>query len=160
MTPDALTRLVRDHSPALTLFARQWCRSAEDVVQSAFVKLAGRRELPEHVLPWLYRVVRNGAIDAARAEHRRHKHENTAAQSACSWFEPSDDPNGIDDETVMQSLHRLPIEQREIIIAHLWGGLTFEQIAQSLDSSASTTYRRYHAGLEQLRITLRIENET
>ena len=159
MTPDTLTRLVAEQSAALTLYARQWCRSAEDVVQSAFVKLAQRRDWPEHVVPWLYRVVRNAAIDAARAEQRRRHHERGSAEQTPSWFEPTDEPLGLDARTVTEALQQLPIEAREIIVAHLWGGLTFEQIAQTLGSSAATMYRRYHAGLKQLRATLRIDCE-
>ena len=34
---------------------------------------------------------------------------------------------------------------------HVWGGLTFEQIADAVGSSAATCYRRYAAGLDVLR---------
>jgi RNA polymerase sigma-70 factor (ECF subfamily) len=37
------------------------------------------------------------------------------------------------------------------MVAHLWGGLTFEQIADTVGGSASTAYRRYAAGLDLLR---------
>jgi RNA polymerase sigma-70 factor (ECF subfamily) len=36
-------------------------------------------------------------------------------------------------------------------VLHIWGGLTFEQIAQTVGSSAATCYRRYAAGLDLLR---------
>ena len=60
--PDALGRLYRQHAPALRLYARQWPGAGEDLVQDAFVKLARQSPPPEQVLPWLYRVVRNGAL--------------------------------------------------------------------------------------------------
>ena len=42
-------------------------------------------------------------------------------------------------------------EQREVIVARHWGGLSFEQIAEVVGCSASTAFRRYTAGVEDLR---------
>lgn len=151
MGPDELADLVERYAAALVLYARQWCASPEDVVQTAFLKLVRLRTLPDNLLPWLYRVVRNGAIDASRAARRRSKYEAAAAESTASWFEPPDDPTGMDARTASAALAKLPAETREIIVAHLWGGLTFEQIAQAVGSSAATCYRRYAAGLDVLR---------
>ena len=53
-----------DPGPALELFARQWCSSPSDVVQDALVELARLQVVPENLVGWLYRVVRNRAIDA------------------------------------------------------------------------------------------------
>ncbi|MBX9622651.1 MAG: sigma-70 family RNA polymerase sigma factor, partial [Gemmataceae bacterium] len=56
-----------------------------------------------------------------------------------------------------RALKILPAETREIVVAHLWGGLTFEQIARAVGSSAATCYRRYAAGLAALRQLLGAE---
>jgi len=154
MGPDSLTELVDRHAAALVLYARQWCGSPEDVVQAAFLKLARQAVPPESLVPWLYRVVRNGAIDAGRAERRRQKYEAKAAADAPTWFLPSDDPAGLDAEAATAALAALPSETREIVVAHLWGGLTFEQIAGLVGGSASTCYRRYAAALDTLRCKL------
>jgi RNA polymerase sigma-70 factor (ECF subfamily) len=151
MGPEQLADLVDRYAAALVLYARQWCDSPEDVVQTAFLKLVRVRKPPDNLLPWLYRVVRNGAIDASRASRRRHKYESAAAAHAARWFAPSDDPTGLDARAAAAALAELPAETREVIVAHLWGGLTFEQIAQAVGSSAATCYRRYAAGLDQLR---------
>ncbi len=151
MGSEQLAAFVDRYSAALTLYARQWCASPEDVVQTAFMKLVQLGTPPENLVPWLYRVVRNGAIDASRAARRRLKYEAAAADSTPQWFTPSDDPTGLDGRTAAEALAALPAETREIIVAHLWGGLTFEQIAQTVGSSAATCYRRYAAGLEVLR---------
>lgn len=151
MGPDLLAELVERYAAALVLYARQWCATPEDVVQTAFLKLVRLRTPPDNLLPWLYRVVRNGAIDASRAARRRSKYENAAAEAARPWFDPPDDPTGMDARTASDALAKLPAEVREIIVAHLWGGLTFEQIAQAVGSSAATCYRRYAAGLDVLR---------
>ena len=154
MGPEQLADLVDRYAAALVLYARQWCGTPEDVVQTAFLKLVRLRTAPDNLLPWLYRVVRNGAIDASRAARRRHKYEAAAAAHAPRWFAPPDDPTGLDARTAAAALADLPVETREIIVAHLWGGLTFEQIARAVGSSAATCYRRYAAGLEVLRLQL------
>ena len=160
MGPDALVEVVHRHSSALVLYARQWCHSPEDVVQSAFLKLAKQRVPPEKLVPWLYRVVRNAAIDASRAEQRRKKYETRAAERNPEWFEASDDLPGLDVKAVTAALSELPNEYREIMVAHLWGGLTFEEIADLVGGSASTAYRRYASGLNMLRERLRVPCRT
>ena len=77
MEPEALGTLFDRHAPALVLYARQWTATPEDVVQDAFVKLARTRTAAENVVPWLFRVVRNAAINAGRAERNRRKREAT-----------------------------------------------------------------------------------
>ncbi len=73
ITPEELGRLYREHAPALRLFARQWTAGGEDLVQDAFVRLAQQASAPTQVLPWLYRVVRNGALAAYRSAARRRR---------------------------------------------------------------------------------------
>jgi RNA polymerase sigma-70 factor (ECF subfamily) len=155
MGPDQLGRLIDAHAAALVLYARQWCASPEDVVQEAFVKLAGRPAPPDPVLPWLYRVVRNAALSARRAEIRRRHHESIAAARQPAWFLPAEG-TALDGATVAAALQLLPLEQREVLVARLWGGLTFEEIADLNGTSSSSTHRLYHAGLAALRERLRV----
>jgi len=150
MGPEAFSRLVDEHSAALVLYARQWCAAPEDVVQEAFLKLVGQRKSPEHPVAWLYRVVRNGAISAARSGHRRRRHEEAAGARTPAWFVPSE-ASGLDEQAASAALSQLPVEQREIIVAHLWGGLTFEQIGPLVGCSSSTAHRHYLEGLLALR---------
>jgi RNA polymerase sigma-70 factor (ECF subfamily) len=150
MGPEELSRLVNSHAAALMLYARQWCAAPEDIVQEAFLKLVKQTSPPNHPVPWLYCVVRNGAISAARRDKRRHRHEGLAAARTSPWFAPNED-TGLDAQTASDALQELPLQQREVIVAHLWGGLTFEQIAAVTGTSASTAHRWYVAGLSALR---------
>jgi len=45
----------------------------------------------------------------------------------------------------------LPMEQREIVIPRIWGGLTFDEIAALTGDSRTTVHRRYGEALETLR---------
>lgn len=148
--PELLGRLLDRHAAAMELYARQWCRAPEDVVQRAFVQLARQRCVPEQLVTWLYRVVRNGAISAGRAEERRRRHETAAAGIAPSWFVPNEPP-GLDSAVATAALEDLAADEREVIVAHLWGGLTFQEIAAITGLSPSTAHRRYESGLRMLR---------
>ncbi|HEY1067171.1 MAG TPA: sigma factor-like helix-turn-helix DNA-binding protein, partial [Pirellulales bacterium] len=74
------------------------------------------------------------------------KHEDDAAQRL-------DDQ--LDAEVAARALEKLPPDEREIVVARVWGGLSFAEIAELANSSASTVFRRYEAGLTALRVLLR-----
>lgn len=148
MGPEELGRLYRQHAPALRLYARQWPNGDEDLVQEAFIKLAQQAPPPEQVLPWLYRVVRNGALAAQRGWFRRRRREDRP-NAAKAWFATDDDR--IDGQEAARLLAELPLELREIIVARIWGGLKFEEIARLADCPLATAHRRYQAGLGVLR---------
>lgn len=149
MTPQEIVALVDRHGPPLLLYARQWCAAAEDIVQEAFLKLVSARTPPHNVVPWLYRVVRNSAIDAHRRYQRRQHRESVVAQTTRWFVEPEID--GLDAEAAVEALQELPIEQREVIVARLWSGMSFEQISEVIECSASTAFRRFEAGLNAIR---------
>ena len=149
MSPQDFARLMDAHGPPLILYARQWCDVPEDVVQEAFLKLAALRQPPREVVPWLYRVVRNGAIDAGKTARRRQRRESAAARPVRWFLEPEVD--GLNAEVAVAALQGLPVEQREVIVARLWSGLSFEQIAELAGCSASTAFRRFSAGIDALR---------
>lgn len=50
-----------------------------------------------------------------------------------------------------QSLQKLVPEYRELVVAHLWNGLTFRQIAEAFDISPSKAHRDYMLAIESLR---------
>jgi RNA polymerase sigma factor (sigma-70 family) len=146
--PDILGRLYRQHAPALRLYARQWPGSGEDLVHDAFVKLARQSPAPAQVLPWLYRVVRNEAFAKGRAAVRRRRREGEVSAPE-AWFASCDDQ--LDAHAAVRLLAALELEVREVIVARLWGGLTFEEISQLVGCSLPTAHRRYQAGLVELR---------
>lgn len=148
--PKLLAWVLDQHGPALELFARQWCSSPSDVVQDALVELARLHVVPENLVGWLYRVVRNRAIDASRREQRRARHETAFAEQATSWLLPAGETQ-LDAAAAGECLARLALQEREIVVLHLWSGLSFEEIAPLVGVSSSTAHRHYRAALESMR---------
>ena len=52
---------------------------------------------------------------------------------------------------MQDAMSRLPDIYREVVTLKIWGGLTFAEIADSLQIPANTAASRYRYGLEQLR---------
>src|SRR3954467_136039 len=75
---EQLGRLLDEHGSALALYAAQWTDAPDDCVQEALVELARVRQSPEHVIAWLYRVVKHRALNAARGDRRRRDRESRA----------------------------------------------------------------------------------
>jgi RNA polymerase sigma-70 factor (ECF subfamily) len=148
LEPEALGYLYRRYAPALRLYARQWEGSADDMVHDAFVQLAAQSPPPERVVPWLYRVVRNAALAASRSSNRRRRRE-AAASTPEAWFAAGDDR--LDASEAALVLGELPLELREVIVARIWGDLTFDEVARLVGCSLPTAHRRFQAGLAQLR---------
>ncbi len=153
MGPDEIGELIDRLAGPLGLYARQWCDSGEDVVQEAFLKLAGQGQPgPKDSAAWLFRAVRNGSINVGIAAARRRRHEAEAAARGRPWFE-ADHPL-VDPDRARLALETLPDPQREVVVAHLWGGLTFEQVATLTGASASTCHRLYRSALLTLKSRL------
>ena len=121
-------------------------RSPEDVVQEALILLASESHAPRDIAAWLYRVVRTRAINAARSSRRRKQHERAAALPAVEWFAPSPG-DALDAQEAAVALGELSAPEREVVIMHVWGGLTFAQMGQVIGTSDSTAHRHYLAAL-------------
>jgi Sigma-70, region 4 len=95
---------------------------------------------------------RSGGVVVLRrpepGDRRRKDRESTPPSTG--WFiEPEID--GLDADRAVECLGRLPDDVREVIVARIWGGLSFEQIATVAGCSASTAYRRFESGIVTLR---------
>jgi len=150
-----------EHGPALVLLARQWTDShaeAEDVVQDAFVRFWPKRASARNARAYLYACVRSAAMDRRRSEARRHRREELAcpADSEENLFEYTLEHDGRR-EAIEKTLQALPDEQKEVVIMKIWGGLTFQGIAEALAISANTAASRYRYALMSLRQSLQQE---
>jgi len=67
-----------------------------------------------------------------------------------AWFSPPDlDYAG--ERNLRRALGDLPNDQREVIVLHVWGELTFSEIGELLGVSSNTAASRYRYALAKLR---------
>jgi RNA polymerase sigma-70 factor (ECF subfamily) len=145
-TQDVL-RLYEQHRRGLLAYACSFLPSfaaAEDVLHQVFEKmLRGNVEIVSAPAPYLYRAVRNTALNALR-------HRTREVELQDGWL---DAPSGMEETAVelQSALQVLPEEQREVIVLHLWGPMSFEEIGAALGVSPNTAASRYRYGLSKLR---------
>jgi RNA polymerase sigma-70 factor (ECF subfamily) len=152
---DRVAQLVVERAPQLVLFARQWLddASAHDAVQDALTALLMQKLSPADPIAWMYRTVRNQAIDRARSIWRRRRREQTVASQRVECFE-SRTESIIDAQTAQQMLAVLDDDRREIVVLRIWGELGFAQIAEVVGLSLSSVHERYTSALAQMRSQL------
>ena len=143
------------YAAPLELFASQWTQSPADIVQEAFIELIRTKPFPDDPGAWLFRVVRNKSLNAARSGRRRREREASVAKRE-ALFDPSS-LDTINAEEAAAALQELPDEQREVIVAKLWGNQTLETIAEMVGVSVATVHRRYMAGIESLRTRFQVK---
>ncbi|MDB6077650.1 MAG: sigW 4 [Akkermansiaceae bacterium] len=142
-----------ENASRFLLFARQQTRcgqDAEDVLQEALVETwrrAGGR--PEAAL--VFATIRRRAIDLGRRTDRRSQREQLGRETELFTLPPEDEDAAIQLE---QALKHLPANQREVLTLKFWGGLTFVEVATTLDIPQGTAASRYRMALESLRQTL------
>jgi RNA polymerase sigma-70 factor, ECF subfamily len=163
---EALCRIYEKYEgPMLTVAAgllnsRQ---AAGDVVHDVFVSLAQSPEklrLAGSLKSYLTTCVANRARDGLRAVRRRAMLSQDAEPQADERTLPLS--QAIHDEELRQladGLATLPYEQREVLVLHLKGDLTFREIAALQSESMSAVQSRYRYGIDKLRSLLNGEVE-
>lgn len=129
---------------------------AEDVLQTVFVRIAGkRRKLARagHLDAYIYRIARNEAVSHMRLRRRSGKDEAPRE----SWVEASPGAQEHSDvvELLEVALSRLPEPQRQAVVLKVYREKTFQEIARLLGISLNTAASRYRYGMERLRILLK-----
>jgi RNA polymerase sigma-70 factor (ECF subfamily) len=149
MRRDEVGDLYAKHGPALLAYVASLLASrakAEDVLHQVFCNLMkSRTPMPGNSRAYLFQAVRNAIRNVRRSMDRE-----VGLDERDAWFlSPS---GAIEDSLALQTaLRQIPAEQREAIVMHVWGDLTFEEIAHVLGISANTAATRYRYGLSKLR---------
>jgi RNA polymerase sigma-70 factor (ECF subfamily) len=129
--------------------------SAEDLVQEAFFKLCKQEpeSLRGRLVPWLFTVVRNQAMDRHRRESRWPRApEAEAAEVAGNSPTPSASVQARDDvRNLMSLLATLPSNQREVVRLKFQNQLSYREISQLTRLSETNVGFLLHTALKTLR---------
>lgn len=137
------------------------CSAAEDILHNVFVSFAKNAEQLQ-----LYGSLRSYLItcvvDRVRDESRKKIYQVIELDHAGPVSSDSDrlEQPVIDSEEsqlLTRTLSELPLQQREVIILSLQGGLKFREIAEMQDISIDAALGRYRHGLDKLRSLLGAE---
>lgn len=128
---------------------------AMDAVQKAFIRIhrtLDRFQTERPFFPWLYRIVRNAALNQRRDE-KRHR-----GDLPLEWVRRSDgrpDPlaeREAEDllERLWDGIRALPPEMREVFLLYHFQGLKYREIAAACDIPIGTVMSRLHAARKRL----------
>lgn len=155
-----------DYSRKALIFAVQLLGSqsdAEDVVQASVEKALAHPKAPKggiDLQKWLYRVVRNAAIDRIRQLSREDEldTEQQSSPEQSSGQSPERHLEQLQIKTrLMTALNALPLMQRELIVLRDYHGNSYEDIAEILAIPAGTVMSRLHRARMALRELLKNE---
>lgn len=150
------------HARALILLARQWgptSSDAEDIVHDAFIRFWNRRNEVDDPAAFMFACVRRMAIDYVRSTQRRRTREQAvSAQRVDVGFFESPAVHDERRQHIEDALAELVIEQREVVVMKIWGGLTFPTIGEATGVSANTAASRYRYAMAALKQSLSEES--
>lgn len=152
LDPDKLTEVWDQHADRLLLIARSIGGPTEDAVQEAFIALATQKQLPDDPMAWLVKVTRHRLLQWRRSRLRRRARESRRTDVA--WFDCDMTlvDQKIDAKEITAALQEIDSPDREIIVMHLWGGMTFDAIAKVVGGSRAKAHRNFQRGIETLQI--------
>lgn len=136
---------------------------AEEVIQDVFVQIwtkAGKFDAEKgQPFHWVLALTRNRCIDGLRARQRRSRimvdMAGETERDQAIELAPVDAPLMEDDNAVIRSvLNNLPKDQRQAIEMAFFGGLTHQEIAESLNEPLGTIKARIRRGMLKLREAL------
>jgi len=158
---EAMRFLYESHKDGLFTLARGLlgdASGAEDVVHDVFigfVESLHKYHVNGGLGAYLAASVANRARDKLRAV-KRHAAKPAGVEGNEESCDVPETHAILQEETqrLRQALVQLPYEQREVVLLHLQGDLTFKSIAELQGVSLSTAQGRYRYGLEKLRSLL------
>jgi RNA polymerase sigma-70 factor (ECF subfamily) len=155
-SPDEWREWLRERGPRFYLYARQQTRTgsdAEDVLQDALVESWKRAAgMPPDAL--VFSTIRRRAIDLARSSDRRRAREEEAGAPDAEWFAPDVEERETQ-RLLEEAVKSLQPIYREVVTLKVWGGLTFQEIAETTGVPLNTAASRYRYALEGLRDILK-----
>ncbi|HET9256466.1 MAG TPA: sigma-70 family RNA polymerase sigma factor [Pseudonocardiaceae bacterium] len=163
----ALSQLYRRFGRPCYSLARRICADeglAEDVVQEVFLTLwrdpARYDPARGGFATWLLTLIHHKAVDAVRRESTIRRRMVAAPEAGEDWS-PTPVP-GADQAAlarvaagqVREALHRLPLEQREVLALAYFGGHTQREIAVLIGVPLGTVKSRMFTAVQRLRSLL------
>ncbi|OLE09766.1 MAG: hypothetical protein AUG89_13820 [Acidobacteria bacterium 13_1_20CM_4_56_7] len=145
-----IERLYQENGAALVLFGTSMVGNrsiAQDAVHQVFLRLLQRGDTDHAVdqKAYLFTSVKNQLLNDLKVHQRI-----APLDLESTWFEPPE-RDYAGERHLKRVLGELVPDQREVVILHIWGELTFLQIANVLGISANTVASRYRYALGKLR---------
>ncbi|MCB2156408.1 sigma-70 family RNA polymerase sigma factor [bacterium] len=111
--------------------------------------------------PWLFAICRRVCLEVRRGGRKPAAIVDLAGTEDGLDVLPSDDAGPLEElirregeQAALAELGRLEERDREVILLHVFEGLTFREIGEALDRPANTAATQYYRALKKLRESL------
>jgi RNA polymerase sigma-70 factor, ECF subfamily len=147
---NGIEALYRKYGATLLLFATAISRDrarAQDALHQVFLTLIENGSLRQATdkKAYLFACVRNAVLNDAKLRQR-----DMSLDTDSAWFSTPERDYAAE-QNLRRALGDLPDDQREVLVLHVWGELTFSEISDLLDISSNTAASRYRYALAKLR---------
>ncbi len=134
---------------------------AEEILRESFVHFAaniGSFPLYHNLRGYLIGFALN-AVKEATSNNMYKVKEVERKKTIAATIDGLDEQRGDDEKTrlIAEAVTKLPEHQREAVVLHLLGGMTFSQIAHIQQVSLNTVNGRYRYGLDKLKSLVQLE---
>ncbi len=159
---EALTRIYRKYKADLLLLAmallndRSTCEDVVHDVFMSFVRGLDDFRLTGSLKGFLLTCVANHARNWNKAERRRGRAGGGANEASPGYADGPIEVVACNEQLgrLSNAMAELPFEQREVVMMHLQGSMTFNAIARARQISPNTAKSRYRYGIDRLRYLL------
>ena len=157
----ALDEIVQAYAPRLFGYFYRLARpEAEDLLQELFlrmVRMIGTYQHDGRFDAWLFRIAANLVRDRVRRARRGTEGDVSGAealyQMPADSAELPDEQVSVDEQCdrLQQAIEQLPPTEREVIMLRHFSQLSFQEIADMMQTPLGTALARAHRGLRHLR---------
>jgi len=149
-----MERIYDEYAPALYTCALAVTRCAglaEDAMHDAFCRGFRLAEVPHNLKAYMFRSVRNAAIDQVRKRNR-----SRSLSDDYYIFDSSTGPVELVEQKqfkrrVAAALLKLSADERETIVQHIYASLTFQEIADLRERPIGTITSWYRRGMAKMK---------
>jgi RNA polymerase sigma factor (sigma-70 family) len=147
------------HQSALIRYARSLLHDgdrARDAVQEAFIKLCQQspEKVGDHLLPWLFRAVRNQCLNMLRKE-KRMSHlddlDSVSVQENPAQSHPQEQRRKETINSLFELVETLPHRQRELVLLKFQQDFSYQEISDVTGLSVTNVGYILHQAIRALK---------
>lgn len=156
---EAVSRLVRKHSPGLYGFIQRYHPDrddCDDLLQETWIRALGNLERfdPEkRFSTWLFQIALNLCRDLARSDRVRSRFQRRV-RGIQHGTQDMTVEGKLDAMRAMQAIETLPLQQKEVLLLRYYHGFPEGEVAEMLGCPRGTVKSRLHQAVRTVRVKL------
>ena len=156
------SRLLKDHQSSIKSIVTatlgvHFRSEVDDACQEIYIKLYERAKSytgKSKFSTWLYRLVKNTAIDYQRKHTRHLATQAYEDEEMIDWKTSNEEVSESVNQSINEFVEQLPLQYRTVIYMHYWQGKTTQEVSKHLLISQGTVKGYLHRIRKQISIII------